>query len=152
MSVTEFLPAQLKHNSHGWYIEYQTFNPNMGKMQRFRTHVNVLRNHYHRLADFKAHCNGIINTINAKLAGGWTPVGENQNARYYTPISAVINAYLAEKQDELRPDTMRSYKSFCTGFGRWVETTVPECQAILFNKVLAIRYLESLLSAKVQRS
>ena len=63
MSVIEFLPAQLKSNSHGWYIEYQTFNPNIGKMQRFRTHVNVLRKHYPRLADFKAHCNGIINTI-----------------------------------------------------------------------------------------
>ena len=97
MSVIEFLPAQLKSNSHGWYIEYQTFNHNIGKMQRFRTHVNVLRKHYPRLADFKAHCNGIINTINAKLAGGWSPIGENQNARYYTPLPAVICAYLAEK-------------------------------------------------------
>ena len=43
MSVIEFRPAQLKSNSHGWYIEYQTVNPNFGKMQRFRTHANVLR-------------------------------------------------------------------------------------------------------------
>lgn len=142
MSVIEFLPAQLKSNSHGWYIEYQTFNPNIGKMQRFRTHVNVLRKHYPRLADFKAHCNGIINTINAKLAGGWSPIGENQNARFYTSLSVVIRAYLAEKQDELRPDTLRSYKSFCTIFGAWVNENVPDCQAILFNKVLAIRYLD----------
>lgn len=142
MSVIEFLPAQLKSNSHGWYIEYQTFNHNIGKMQRFRTHVNVLRKHYPRLADFKAHCNGIINTINAKLAGGWSPIGENQNARYYTPLPAVICAYLAEKQDELRPDTLRSYKSFCSIFEAWINENVPDCQAILFNKVLAIRYLD----------
>ncbi len=142
MSVTEFLPAQLKKNSHGWYIEYQTFNPTKGKMQRHRTHLNVLRKHYATLSDFKAHAAGIINTINAKLAGGWSPMGENQNARYYTPIPSVISAYLSEKQEELRPDTMRSYKSFCTGFGRWVQENVPGCPAILFNKVLAIRYMD----------
>lgn len=142
MSEIEFLPAQLKNNSHGWYIEYQTFNPNIGKMQRFRTHVNVLRKHYPRLADFKAHCNGIINNINAKLAGGWSPVGENQNARYYTSLPVVIRAYLAEKQDELRPDSLRSYKSFCSIFETWINENVPDCQAILFNKVLAIRYLD----------
>lgn len=111
-------------------------------MQRFRTHVNVLRKHYPRLADFKAHCNGIINTINAKLARGWSPVGENQNARYYTPLPSVISAYLAEKQDELRPDSLRSYKSFCSIFEAWINGNVPDCQAILFNKVLAIKYLD----------
>lgn len=142
MSVTEFLPAQLKRNSHGWYIEYQTFNPTKGKMQRYRTHLNVLRKHYDRLTDFKAHAAGIINTINAKLAGGWSPTGENQNARYYTPIPSVISAYLSEKQEELRPDTMRSYKSFCTGFERWITDIVPDCPTILFNKVLAIRYMD----------
>lgn len=142
MSFTEFLPAQLKHNSHGWYIEYQTFDSDLGKMRRFRTHCNVLRKHYPRLADFKAHCNEIINGINAKLAGGWSPVGENQNARFYTPLPSVIQAYLDEKQDELRPDTMRSYRSFCAGFQKWIDATVPGCQTVLFNKVLAIRYLD----------
>lgn len=142
MSELEFLPAQLKNNSHGWYIEYQIFNPNIGKMQRFRTHVNVLRKHYPRLADFKNHCNGIINMINAKLAGGWSPIGEDQNARFYTPLPAVIRAYLEEKQDELRLDTFRSYKSFCSIFGAWIDKNVPDCQAILFNKVLAVKYLD----------
>lgn len=142
MLTLDFLPAQLKQNSHGWYIEYQTINASSGKMQRYRIHLNVLRKHYTKLSDFKAHCNGIINKLNAQLAGGWTPLGENQNARYYTPISAVITAYLTEKECELRPDTMRSYKSFCTGFGNWVEKHVPDCQTILFNKVLAIKYLD----------
>ncbi len=142
MSVVEFLPAQLKRNSHGWYIEYQTFNPNDGKMQRFRTHLNTLRKHYSRLSDFKNHCAGIINTINAKLAGGWSPVGENQNSRYYTPLPAVISAYLSEKQEELRPDTMRSYRSFCSGFGKWLDMAAPGCQSVLFNKVLAVKFLD----------
>ncbi len=142
MFVTEFLPALLKRNSHGWYIEYQTYNPTKGKMQRYRMHLNVLRKHYKTLSDFKTHVAGIINSINAKLAGGWSPLGENQNARYYTPLPSVISAYLSEKEEELRPDTMRSYKSFCTGFGRWVQDNAPGCPTILYNKVLAIKYMD----------
>lgn len=142
MLVTNFLPACLKKNSHGWYIEYQVSDPTKGAMKRYRTHLNVLRKRYARLADFKAHCNDIIIQINAKLAGGWTPLGEFQNTRHYTPLPMVVNDYLQEKESELRPDSMRSYRSFCAGFLKWLEATAPECQAILFNKVLAVRFLD----------
>lgn len=142
MLVTDYLPAIVKKNSHGWYVEYQVVNPSTGKMKRYRQQLNNLRKHYARLSDFKEHCNRIVCTINAKLAGGWSPVGENINTRLYTPLSMVISDYLDEKSAELRPDTMRSYRSFCTSFGKWVEETAPGCQAVLFNKVLAIRYLD----------
>lgn len=142
MLVTDYLPAIIKNNSHGWYVEYQVVDPATGKMKRYRQLLNNLRKHYTRLSDFKAHCNRIVCMINAKLAGGWNPVGENVNTRLYTPLSIVIQEYLDEKAAELRPDTMRSYKSFCNVFGKWVEKTAPNCQAILFNKVFAIRYLD----------
>ena len=142
MSQNDFYPALIKHNTHGWYVEYQALNPTSGKMQRYRQHLNVLRKHYPRLADFKAHCNTIVNCLNAKLAGGWTPIGENFNTRFYTPLPEVAKAYLDEKSEELRPDSMRSYKSFVTGFLKWLEETVPQCQCILFNKVLAVKYLD----------
>lgn len=142
MPIADYLPAQLKNNSHGWYIEYQTLDPNSGKMLRHRTHLNVLRKHYPKQSDFKAQCIIIMNNLNAKLAGGWTPLGENQNARYYTPLPEVVKAYLAEKQDELRPDTFRSYKSFCTGFLAWLNKNAPDCPTIIFNKILAVKYLD----------
>ena len=142
MLVTNFLPAQLKHNSHGWYIEYQANDPSSGKMKRYWTRVNKLRKRYARISDFKAHCNQIICNLNAKLAGGWTPLGESQNTRHFTPIPMVISDYLEEKQEELRPDTMRSYRSFCKGFLDWLQEAAPDCQAILFNKVLAVKYLD----------
>ncbi len=142
MLVTDYLPAIVKNNSHGWYVEYQVVDPGTGKMKRYRQQLNNLRKHYTRLSDFREHCNRIVCGINAKLAGGWNPVGENNNTRLYTPLSMVISDYLDEKSSELRPDTMRSYRNFCTNFGKWVEETAPGCQAILFNKVLAIRYLD----------
>lgn len=142
MLVTDFLPACIKKNSHGWYIEYQVNDPSSGKMKRYRSNLNVLRKRYSRLSEFKAHCNQIVCTLNAKLAGGWTPLGENNNSRHFTPLPVVIAEYLDEKQQELRPDTMRSYRSFCTGFLSWLQTTAPDCQVILFNKVLAVRFLD----------
>lgn len=142
MPTIDYLPAQLKHNSHGWYIEFQTIDPITGKMKRHWTRMNTLRKRYNRLSDFRAHCNQVICTINAKLAGGWNPIGENHNTRLYTPLSMVVADYLEEKEAELRPDTMRSYRSFCTGFMNWLQQTAPGCQAILFNKVLAVKFLD----------
>ena len=142
MLVTDYLPALVKKNSHGWYVEYQVMDPSTGKMKRYRQHLNNLRRHYARISDFKEHCNRIVCALNARMAGGWNPMGENNNTRLYTPLSMVIDDYLEEKSAELRPDTMRSYRSFCKGFGKWVEETAPNCQAVLFNKVLAVRYLD----------
>ena len=142
MPIIDYLPAQLKHNSHGWYIEYQVIDPVTGKMKRYWIRMNALRKRYTLLSEFKAHCNKVICNINAKLAGGWNPIGENQNTRLYTPIPMVVNDYLAEKEAELRPDTIRSYRSFCSGFIKWLDQTAPNCQAVLFNKVLAVKFLD----------
>jgi len=123
-------------------MEYQVADPSTGKMKRYRSHLNVLRKRFDRLSDFKAHCNQIVCNINAKLAGGWTPLGESQNTRHFTPLHMVIGDYLDEKAAELRPDTMRSYRSFCAGFEKWLDTVAPGCQAVLFNKVMAVRYMD----------
>ena len=137
-----YLPAQVKHNAHGWQVEYHALDPTTGKLKRHVTKLNSLRKRYDRISDFKAHCNTIVNTINAKLAGGWTPFGEMQNTRLYTPINMVAEAYLKEKEAELRPDTMRTYRSFCKGFLEWSEATVKGCQIGLFNRVLAVRFMD----------
>ncbi len=141
MSVS-YLPAILKNNKHGWQIEYHAMDPVDSKLKRHVTKLNKLRKRYSRLSDFRVHCYDIINTINAKLAGGWTPFGENHNSRMLTPINMVVTDYLKEKEAELRPDTIRSYKSFCKGFLAWTDVTVRNCQIGLFNKVLAVRFMD----------
>ena len=144
MSV-DYLPCVLKNNKHGWQIEFHAADPVSGKLKRHVTKLNKLRDRYQRLADFKAHCNEIICSINAKLAGGWTPFGEYQNSRLLTPLKMVVADYLKEKETELRPDTMRSYKSFCKGFLEWSEKTVKNCQIGLFNRVLAVKFMDHCL-------
>lgn len=141
MSIS-YLPAVLKNNKHGWQIEYQALDPVSGKLKRHVTKLNALRKRYSRLADFKAHCNTIICTTNAKLAGGWTPFGEMHNSRMLMTLKMVVDDYLKEKEAELRPDTMRTYRSFCKGFLDWSETTVKDCQIGLFNRVLAVKFMD----------
>ncbi|MBQ7209570.1 MAG: tyrosine-type recombinase/integrase [Paludibacteraceae bacterium] len=110
-------------------------------MERKRIYVNRLRNRY-KLSEFKIIVNGMIATINSRLAGGWSPFGESENVRYYTQLKEVCDLYIAEKTKELKPDTLRSYKSFCRIFVKWCDKTVPDCKCILFNRVLAIRYMD----------
>ena len=137
-----YLPAVLKNNKHGWQIEFHAFDPVSGGLKRHVAKMNRLRDRYLRLADFKTHCYSIINSINAKLAGGWTPFGEYQNSRLFTPLNMVVADYLKEKEVELRPDTLRTYRSFCKGFLDWCDKTVKDCQIGLFNRVLAVRFMD----------
>lgn len=117
-------------------------------MRRMVVRMNAIRKRFARIGDFKAHCNQVVCQINAKLAGGWTPFGEQQNSRLYTPIEAVLDEYIKEKSLELRPDTMRSYRSFCNALKEWVADNCPKAQIVLFNKVLAVRFMDYLQNEK----
>lgn len=137
-----FLPATLHHNCDGWQIEYYAYNPVSDRMERKRILVNRLKKRYKKVSEFKAVVGQMIVTINNRLAGGWSPFGESENVRYYTTLEEVMRIYIREKQKELKADTLRSYKSFCNIFGKWCSRIVPDCKCILFNRTLAIRYMD----------
>ena len=141
-AYNKYIPAVLRHNSEGWQVNYYVYNPITDKMERKRMLLNTLRKRYRTIAEFKVAANEIISTINAKLAGGWTPFGESENARYYTTIDEMIKLYLSEKSKELKPDTMRSYRSFCNIFSNWCADSAPNCKCIQFNKTLAVQYMD----------
>ena len=85
-----YIPAVLKHQpSHGGSVEYYVMDRS-GTMRRMVIRMNALRKRFTRTADFKAHCNGVVCRLNAQLAGGWTPFGETQNTRLFTPIASVV--------------------------------------------------------------
>ena len=137
-----YLPAVLKHQpSHGWSVEYYVMDGS-GKMRRMVVRMNSLRKRFQRVADFKAHCNMVVCGLNAKLAGGWTPFGEEHNTRLFTPFEMVVADYMAEKEKELRPDSLRSYRSFCNCIVAWANEVCPGVQMASFNKVLAVRFMD----------
>ena len=99
-----YIPAVLRKNCEGWQINYYVYNPTTDKMERKRMLLNALRKRYRTMAEFKIAANEIICTINAKLAGGWTPFGESENIRYYTKLEDVMSAYVSEKSKELKEE------------------------------------------------
>lgn len=138
-----YLPAVLRRNTAmGWIVEYYVLKPDTNEMMRKRIRLNVLRKHYRTIAEFKVAANGIVTDINARLAGGWTPFGESENARYYTPVTDVLHKYIEERSKELKKETMRSYSSFANIFGTWLNKKVAGCKCIYFNRTLAITYLD----------
>ncbi len=138
----QYLPAVLKHNKKGWIIEYQALHPQTMVFERKRIKLNRERKRFTRQTDFKLYAYSIVCNINNRLAGGWSPFMVNENSRYYTPLSTVIAAYIDEKERELRPSTLVSYKSFCRMFSTWAEKNTPQIYMSLFNRVLAIQYLD----------
>ncbi len=139
-----YLPAVLRHNCDGWYIEYYFYNPVADKLDRKRILVNLLRKRYRTLCEFKMAVNNMICTINARLAGGWSPFGEISNVREYATIEEVTTAFIKEKRQELRKNSLRSYESFCNIFSSWVARTIPNCRCILFNQTHAVRFMDEL--------
>ncbi len=138
----QYIPACLKRTAVGWLIEYYALHPQRDTLERRQIKLNRERKRFARQADFKIYANDIVCRINARLAGGWSPFMQEDNARLYTPLSVVISEYLNEKEKELRPATLMSYKSFCRMFSAWTEKETPHIYMSVFNRVLAVRYLD----------
>ncbi len=138
----QYIPACLKRTAIGWLIEYYALHPQDQTLVRKQIKLNRERKRFSKQSDFKQYANDIVCRINARLAGGWSPFMQEDNSRLYTPLSVVMNEYLTEKEKELRPATLMSYRSFCRMFGTWVEKETPQIYMSIFNRVLAVRYLD----------
>ena len=133
MSVSENLrfnynyqPAVLHHSEGmGWMVEYYILNPVSESFERKRMRLNSMRKRYRTVAEFRTAANEIVCTINTKLAGGWSPFGESANTRLYEKMDDVLEKYIREKERELKPDTLRSYKSFRNIFQEYLSEKIP---------------------------
>ena len=141
-TITPYIPAVLRKNSHGYIIEYYFFNHLSGDYVRRTIKLNRIRKRFTSVKDFKDYATSIICKLNVKLAGGWSPIGEVVNTREYVPIAQVIDQYIREKQSSLAKNTMMAYRSFCIRLKSWVEKNYPQCNCALFTKVIAIQFMD----------
>jgi len=142
---SDFLPAMLKENKSGWLVEYYARNPKDNTLKRKQIRLKRIVLRYNKKRDARNHITQIINTINAKLAGGWSPFFNTEDARLYTKISVVTEKFLNEKRKELRVNTLRSYQSFCKMLLEWLKEDI---YCALFTKIYAIRYLDYLYNER----
>lgn len=155
-ALRKYVPAELKHNAKGWYIEYYKLNPILYEFERVRLMMNRERKRCKNLTEFKLQTSAIILQINNQLAAGFINLQQpypnfndnsslsvpGDNVRYYTPLEQVIDLYEADRKQELSPTTMRSYSCFCKQFKQWIHKNYPNMTASLFTQVHANLYME----------
>ena len=73
-ALRKYVPAELKHNSKGWYIEYYRLNPILNEYERIRLMMNRERKRCKTLTEFKLQTSAIILQINNQLAAGFINV------------------------------------------------------------------------------
>ena len=122
-ALRQFVPAELKHNSKGWYIEYYKLNPIVQDLERVRIMMNRERKRCKTLTEFKLQTSAIILQINKQLAAGFINLQQSipaygigtqesytcDNVCFYTPLEHVIDLYEKDRCGELKETTMRSY-------------------------------------------
>ena len=90
-NVNSYLPAVLKENKSGWIIEYYVVNPQTELLARKKIKLNRVVSRYNKITDARKHITGIISTVNQKLACGWNPFFENEDARMFVKLSDAAN-------------------------------------------------------------
>ena len=115
-ALRQFVPAELKHNSKGWYIEYYKLNTIIHDFERVRLMMNRERKRCKSLTEFKLQASAIILQINNQLAAGFINLQQNipaygigtqesytgDNVRFYTPLEQVIDLYEKDRCGELK--------------------------------------------------
>ena len=71
--MRKYLPAVLKQNTNGWYIEYYAYNQITNSLERKRQRVNKERKRSRTYAEFRTIATQMIVQINCQLASGWSP-------------------------------------------------------------------------------
>ena len=148
LKILGYKPATLKHDSNGWYILYYVYSPVTNKFERIRTKLNGVRENFKRLNDFRSYADKMVQDINLKLAGGWSPLIEQQNASLFKPMNLATEEFISIKKRELRQSTMVAYKSVLSILNNWIveELHAPDCPASMFNHALAVRFMDFLFT------
>ena len=125
----------------GLHIVYAVLDPRTGKYKRFRVKLNRFRASYPSKRQFRRFAERLCQQLNMRLSCGWTPQDELQNARFYTPLEAVVDAFLKDKEGEVRHATLNSYSSTCSILTDWAGRRLPGCQIIDFGRLQALEFM-----------
>jgi len=147
-SINSYLPAVLKEYRSRWEIEYYVLHPQTKKLTRKQIKVSRIVSRYSRKADARRHVGAMVNAINIKLAGGWNPFFEGEDARMYEKLTVVAKLFVENRKKELRKNTIRSYDSFVNALTEWTNKNCPDIYASTFSQSQAVRYMDDLFARK----
>lgn len=132
----KFLPAQY-YKGKECYVAYYVENPFTHTLVRKKVKLNRIRSASER----RRYASTIIDEINRRLYDGWNPFLE-QAAPNAVSFREAIADFLKAKSKNLRPDSMRTYTSWCASFSEWLDSRgmLDSCCA-LFTPEQARRYM-----------
>lgn len=140
-----YQPATLIHNCEGWYVEFYIQNPMLETWERRRTYLNNIRRKFRTTAEFRMYANDIVCDLNIRLASGWSPWDSKpETARSFNLLSESIDKFIDTKSKELRDASLRSYKSFCSMYKKWMEQHYKGCKSGSVTKEMALEYIEDM--------
>ena len=84
----------LKQNTSGWLIEYYCENPHTKLLTRKQIKLSHIINRHGSKRAAKQHITQIIETLNTKLSGGWSPFFEGKDSRLYENLPSVCNKFM----------------------------------------------------------
>jgi hypothetical protein len=137
-----YIPAVLKEYKPFWCIEYSVLHPATGQMTQVREKVSGYKTRY-GVREARKLLRVAVNRLNLKLSQGYNPFFVHEDSRLYERLTNVIDKFITEKTRELRPNTLRSYKSMIgKELCEWAQQNYPIITASTFTKSIAVRYMD----------
>ena len=139
----DYIPAELRVNKE-WMIVYYAKNPLTNKLERFRKRPPHLANKRER----QRHANRIVESINQKLAEGWSPFTESTHPNSFKTYAECKEKFIELTEKEIRDgikreDTMRTYRSFLNMIDTYCKDKRIKLTFVLeFNKTFVFNYLD----------
>ena len=107
-----FRPAEYHHGKEACVV-YYVQDPGSGKMVRKRVKINRVHGARER-ARYALH---LCHEINVRLFEGWNPFIDGSEFYSGITVKQGIDEFLKSRRGQVRPDTMRSYRSYL----KWAE-------------------------------
>lgn len=137
-TLYSFIPAQYSDGKEP-FVYYYVKNPVTEKLVRKKVKVGRVRGTKER----QKFANSVIQEINAKLYAGWNPYLEEVASIGFVKLIDAVETFYNVKSRELRPDSLRTYKSFIGRFTDWLkETKRDDIFCVKFSKANALEFLD----------
>lgn len=136
--ILKFKPAKISKGKE-WFVFYYFLNPTTDKLHRKKVKVNFIES----LAERKKYAENLVREINKKLYSDWNPFTDELNPRGLRKLTEIMDEFFNSKKRELRPDSLRSYKSYIHTLNLWLNKfKKSEIRCDDFSKVDAIEFLQ----------
>lgn len=137
--MIDYIPAVYRENKHKSYVEYYVIHPSDNKLRRKQIRVDRIKS----AREKKKFAKRLAQKINLDLSEGWNPFLEQEMPRALHRFSDALKEFLSDKKD-LRPDTLRDYKSVLKFFKEWLAENFENKDPLIINFTVfhAMRYME----------